>query len=83
MLMCCLLHGFAVHSLGVVELVHVLVLAALHDWAGEAVRLAACLMCQHAGCSVLLHCVLHCCMVRMLLCAAADVAELAAVLWWC
>ena len=65
------------------ELVRVFVLAVLHDWAGEAVRLAACSMCHHAGCNLLLRCVLLCCMVRMLLCAAAGAAELAAMLRRC
>ena len=78
-----MLHGFAALLLIADELVHVSVLAALHDWAGEAARLAACLMCRSAGCNVLLRCVLHCCMMRMLLYAAAGVAELAASLQCC
>ena len=65
------------------ELVRVFVLAVLHDWADEAVRLAAWLMCHQVGCDLLLRCVLLCCMVRMLLCAAAGAAELAALLWRC
>ena len=61
------------------ELVRVFVLAVLHDWADEAVRLAAWLMCHQVGCNLLLRCVLLCCMVRMLLCAAVGAAELAAM----
>ena len=78
-----MLHGFSAQLLNADELVRVFVLAAVHDWAGEAVRLAACLMCQHAGCNVLLRCVLNCCMMRMLLYAAAGVVELAASLRCC
>ena len=78
-----MLHGFAAQLLNADELVRVFVLAAVHDWASEAMRLAACLMCQHAGCNVLLRCVLNCCMMRMLLYAAAGVVELAASLRCC
>ena len=81
--MLCVLHGFAAYLLIADELVLVSVLAALRDWASEAVRLAGQLLCHHAGCCVLLRCVLHCCMVRILLCAAGGAAELAALLWRC
>ena len=65
------------------ELVRVFVLAVLHDWADEAVRLAAWLMCHQVGCNLLLRCVQKCCMMRMLLYAAAGAAELAASLECC
>ena len=78
-----MLHVFAAQLLIADELVRVAVLVSLYDWAVEVVRLAGWLLCHHAGCCVLLRCVLHCCMVRILLCAAAGAAELAALLWRC
>ena len=78
-----MLHGFSAQLLIADELVRVAVPVSLYDWAVEVVRLAGCLLCHHVGCCVLLHCVLHCCMVRILLCAAAGAAELAALLWRC
>ena len=80
---CNLLHGNVAQLLVVDELVHVAVLVSLHGRAGEVARPTGCLMCRHVGCFVLLRCVLHCCMVRMLLCAAAAAAELAVLLWRC
>ena len=66
-----------------VVLVRVVVLVLLHDWAGEVVQLADFLLRQHAGCNVLLRCVLKCCVKRMLLYAAVGAAELAASLECC
>ena len=80
---CCLLHEFAVLLLIADELVRVVVLVLLHGWADEAVRLAAFLLRQHAGCNLLLRCVQKCCMMRMLLYAAAGAAALAASLECC
>ena len=78
-----MLHVFAAQLLIADELVRVAVLVSLYDWAVEVVRLAGWLLCHHVGCCVLLRCVLHCCMVRILLCAAAGAAELAAMLRRC
>ena len=78
-----MLHVFAAQLLIADELVRVAVLVSLYDWAVEVVRLAGWLVCHHVGCCVLLRCVLHCCMVRILLCAAGGAAELAGLLWRC